>query len=213
MSDREVHPLDLDRMFTVLDRHGVEYLLVGGVSATAYGAKRVTTDFDCLPARNEGNMGRLAAAMAELNARLRVDGLSDEEARQLPVQLDAAMLSSMEISTWRTDAGDLDILGDMPARDGRRQRYEDLEPRSTEIIIGSVTVHAAALDDIIASKEWANRRKDHEALAELHELRSRLSGSSATPTTGSKRSRRATPNPPSQRDMESPESPETGIDI
>jgi hypothetical protein len=37
--------------------------------------------------------------MAELNARLRVEGLRDDEARQLPVQLDAAMLSSMEIST------------------------------------------------------------------------------------------------------------------
>jgi hypothetical protein len=66
LSDGEAQPLDLDRIFTVLDRHGVEYLLVGGVSATAYGAKRVTTDFDCLPARNEDNLHRLAAAMARV---------------------------------------------------------------------------------------------------------------------------------------------------
>jgi hypothetical protein len=141
-----------------------------------------------------------------LNARLRVEGLSDEEARQLPVQLDAAMLSSMEISTWRTDAGDLDVLGDRPASDGRRQRYEDLEPRPTEFIIGSVTVHAAALDDVIASKQWANRRKDHEALAELQEQWSRQSGSSPTPSTGSTRSRRTKPRPPAYGDMKPPRS-------
>jgi hypothetical protein len=31
-------------------------------------------------------------------------------------------------------------------------------------------VRVAALDDIIASKEWANRPKDHEALTELRRL-------------------------------------------
>jgi len=29
----------------------------------------------------------------------------------------------------------------------------------------------AGLDDVIASKEWANRPKDHEALPELRQLR------------------------------------------
>jgi hypothetical protein len=196
----------------VLDRHSVEYLLVGGVSATAYGAQRVTTDFDCLPARNEDNLRRLATAMAELNARLRVEGLSDEEARQLPVQLDAAMLGSMEISTWRTDAGDLDILGDMPARDGKRQRYEDLAPNATEFVISSVTVRAAALDDVIASKQWANRHKDHEALAELHELQSSRSGSSPDPSASSTPSRPTTAGPRPYGDLESPTAPESGID-
>jgi hypothetical protein len=32
-------------------------------------------------------------------------------------------------------------------------------------------VHIAALDDIIASKQWANRPKDHDALPELLRLR------------------------------------------
>jgi hypothetical protein len=72
LSDDEAPPLDAERILSTLDRHGVVYLLVGGLSATAYGARRLTKDFDCLPARNEENLRRLAEAMGELNARLRV---------------------------------------------------------------------------------------------------------------------------------------------
>jgi len=34
------------------------------------------------------------------------------------------MFLTMEISTWRTDAGDFDVLAEIPAGDGRRVRYE-----------------------------------------------------------------------------------------
>lgn len=37
--------------------------------------------------------------------------------------------------------------------------------------MAGVTVHVAALADIIASKEWADRPKDREALDELRGLR------------------------------------------
>lgn len=56
----------------------------------------------------------MAAAMRELHARLRVGGLPDEEANRLPVQLSGSTLARMEIFTWRTDAGDLDISQTSP---------------------------------------------------------------------------------------------------
>ena len=95
-------PLDIDRLLTTLDHHQVDFLLVGGVAAIAYGATRPTADFDCLARRSGDNLTRLAAAMRELNARLRVDGLSDDEAAALPIRLDSDTLGRMEISTWRT---------------------------------------------------------------------------------------------------------------
>jgi hypothetical protein len=186
LSSDEAPPLDAERIFATLDRHGVVYLLVGGLSATTYGARRVTKDFDCLPARNEQNLR-----------------LSDYEARQLPVQLDHVTLGSMEISTWRTDAGDLDVLCDIPACDGQRQRYEDLEPRSTEAVIGKVTVRLASLDDVIESKRWADREKDREALDELDELRSRL----ARPSQHGGQ----LPLPPSHRGT--PSAPDHGVEL
>ena len=162
-----------ERLVEVLSRHGVEYLVVGGLAARAYGASRETKDFDCLVRRAKENLDRLAAAMRELNARLRVQGLSDAEAAQLPMKIDAVALNAIEISTWRTDAGDLDVLVDIPGRYGRRRQYDDLVANAHVLQYSGMVVRVAGLDDIIASKEWANRPKDREALPELRELRDR----------------------------------------
>ena len=97
MSDTQPH--DLQQLLVVLDRHGVEYLIVGGVAAIAYGAERPTRDVDCVVRRNQDNLERLASALRELDARLRVGGLSDEEARLLPIVLDATTLASAGMTT------------------------------------------------------------------------------------------------------------------
>lgn len=163
--------VDLERIVEVLERHGVEFILVGGAAATVFGAERATDDTDCLARRSEVNLDRLAAAMRELAARLRVEGLSDAEAAALPVRVDGTMLAEMEISTWTTDAGWFDVLADIPASDGRRLRYEDVLDTTVTFEVGGVTVAVASLDVIIASKEWANRPKDLIALPELRKLR------------------------------------------
>lgn len=167
---------DVARLSEVLDRHGVDYLVIGGVATQAYGAERPTGDFDCLVRRTGENFDRLAAAMRELNARLRVEGLTDAESAALPVQLDGLTLSRSQISTWATEAGYFDVLIGMVDRQGRRQRYEDLEGAAEELTVAGVQVRVAGLDDIIASKEHAGRPKDHEALPELYRLRDRSIG-------------------------------------
>ena len=136
----------------------------------AYGATRPTGDLDFIPARDGDNLRRLADAMRELGAFLRVEGLSDDEARALPVQLSAESLARIEISTWKSDAGEFDVLADMPGRDGSRHGYDELLPRSVQLEVHGVDVRVAALDDIIASKEFADRPKDHAALPELREI-------------------------------------------
>jgi hypothetical protein len=111
--------------------------------------------------------------MRELNARLRVEGLTDEESAALPVRLDGLTLSRSQISTWVTDAGHLDVLVDMVNREGHRQRYEELEGAAEALTVAGIQVRVAGLDDIIGSKEYAGRPKDNEALAELYRLRDR----------------------------------------
>jgi hypothetical protein len=116
-------PHDLARLIQVLDRHRVEDLLVGGAAARAYGAGRLTEDADCVVGRDRANLDRLAQALRELNARLRVGGMSDDEARLLPVRIDGHMLASTEISTWMTDAGGFDVLAGLVAADGHLLPY------------------------------------------------------------------------------------------
>lgn len=172
MNPTEPPPLDTQRLVSVLDRHGVEYVLVGGLAALAHGARRPTRDFDCLVRHDDReNLTRLAAAMRELHARLIVEGMSDTEASRLPVVLDAITLENLEISTWRTDAGDLDVLVNIPDRDGKRRSYEEVWASSVRGILEGVEIRILSIDDLIDSKEWANRPKDREALPELRRLR------------------------------------------
>lgn len=138
--------------------------------AQLHGATRPTSDFDSPPETSEENLDRVARALRELGAYLRVESLSGEDARALPVQLDGNTLARLDISTWSTDAGDLDVLTALPTRDGGRARDEDLVLRASSVDFGGVPVQVAALDDIIASKEWANRPKDRAVLDELHRL-------------------------------------------
>lgn len=64
----------------------------------------------------------------------------------------------------------LDVLADMPNRQGDHLRYEQLAPRATFDVTG-YPIRVGALEDIISSKEWPNRPKYHEALPELHATR------------------------------------------
>jgi hypothetical protein len=163
-------PPNVPLIVETLNNNKVEYLLVGGLAATLHGAKRPTFDFDCLARQTPENFERLATALKQLNARLRVGGLSDEEAALLPVQLDGIALARMGISTWRTDAGDIDVMIDMPDRSGTRHRFEHFEPRSARQELAGIIVSVAALPDVIASKEHANRPKDLDALPELRAI-------------------------------------------
>jgi hypothetical protein len=98
-------------------------------------------------------------------------GLTDEEARRLPVIVDGTMLAQAQISTWRTDAGDVDIMNSLPDQSGQRVGYHELADRAREITTDAgIVVRVAALADVIASKQWANRPKDQATLPELLQL-------------------------------------------
>ncbi len=73
------------------------------------------------------------------------------------------MLAQNEISTWRTEAGDLDVLTNIPAHDGRRLGYEDLAHRANIVQGNGFVVRAANLADIVAPRRdfagFEQRRK------------------------------------------------------
>ena len=168
MSDPSGPPLRRRHILKALARHGVEYLLVGGQAAGAYGAERPTYDLDICAKWTRENLDRLGAVLVELDAGLRLEG-SDEP---MPVpHRDGRFLEPIELSTWRCAAGDLDILRGLPAPGLREIQYDELVIRSVTIEFDGRPVRVASLDDVIASKETANRPSDHDALPELRRLR------------------------------------------
>jgi hypothetical protein len=74
MPEPDAPPHDLGRLIEVLDRHEVEYLMVGGVAAIGYGAERQTEDADCAVRREPANREKDREALPELRALLDVQG-------------------------------------------------------------------------------------------------------------------------------------------
>ena len=77
--------LDLARLLEVLDRHKVAYVLIGGLAAVYHGSPFPTEDADITPQTDRANLESLAAALVELDARIRTDA----EPAGLPFACDA----------------------------------------------------------------------------------------------------------------------------
>lgn len=161
--------LDRALLLATLERNRVEFILVGGLAAQAHGALRGTQDADICPQWGRENLTRLSGALTELKAGLLIgEGSIDT----LTVEIDAHTIDGMEIGTWRTTAGDVDVLLGIPSSARfELARYEQLAEHAIELQIDSVMVLVASLADIIRSKEIADRPKDRIALEELRTLR------------------------------------------
>jgi hypothetical protein len=157
----EPDPLEILR---TLERHGVRYVLIGAAAARIAGAPVVTEDIGVTPASDRANLGRLADALRELDARLRSPG--DPEG--VVFSVDADMLVNAEMWTLTTAAGDLDVCFTPSGTRG----YDDLRREASRERLGrGLTVTVASLRDVIRSKEAAGRAKD---LAQLPLLRQTL---------------------------------------
>lgn len=162
---------DVGRIARVLQDHGVDYVLVGGSSAVLRGATRVTEDFDTLVDTTGENLDRLAGALTELDAALRVQPEFPGESSVVVVRITADLLGVGQ-TQWRTSAGDVDVLPSLDTSVGPVD-YRSAEVRADLVSVGRITLKVASLDDVIASKEHAARPKDLDALPELREIRAR----------------------------------------
>jgi predicted nucleotidyltransferase len=152
--------LQLKPLIAALDRHGVDFVIVGGVAGLAQGSSYPTYDLDVAYPRDPGNMRRLAEALEEIGVTLR--GAPDD----LPFQLDAQTLANGANFTFDTEFGSFDVLSDIA---GIRS-YEDLRRNAKVEQISGIDVRIASLDDLIAMKRAANRVKDQLMVLEYVEL-------------------------------------------
>ena len=145
----------------MLARHRVRCVVIGGYAAVLAGVQIITRDIDITPATDEANLERLAAALEELHAAIRV------HPRQAPVPLPAEprLLARTQILNLATDAGELDITTHPNGTAG----YEDLKRGAHyEPLAEGLQIAIASLQDVIRSKSAAGRAKDLAALPQLH---------------------------------------------
>ena len=153
---------DPERVLSTLVRHGVRFIVIGGVAGSLHGSPHVTFDLDVTPERSMHNLDALALALRELDARVRADGVADG----LPFDCSADFLSRVELLNLTTSAGEVDIA----FRPSGTLGYDDLAVGAISVDIRGTTFEVASLADVIRSKQAADRPKDRLVLPALREL-------------------------------------------
>lgn len=135
-----------EQLLRSLVKHGVEFVIVGGVAAQIHGWRSATLDLDIAVAVDDRNVARIDAALAEVGAHSRAIG-----------QFGTAFLTSycrLEIVRKADGVGS----------------YEHWARKaSAKKIADDLTAMVAAPEDILRSKEAAGRDKDLAALPQMRE--------------------------------------------
>ncbi|HEY5569688.1 MAG TPA: hypothetical protein VIM81_20875 [Gammaproteobacteria bacterium] len=140
------------RILEILEKHGVEFVVVGGVAAVLHGAPVTTFDIDTLVKVSDENADRLLAALTDLEARYR------EHAKPIsPTREDLLAGGHLLLMT---NSGPLDVLGFV----GKGQRYEDLAHETSMIPVGGFSIGVLDLEALIEQKRALGRDKDQAAL-------------------------------------------------
>ena len=142
----------------VLDRHGVDFILVGGVAAILEGAPVSTLDLDVVVLPTEENRERLLSALVELEARY-----FDPAGRHIVPDL--PKLETMRLHRLVTKYGPLDVLKTI----GHGLGYADLSGETEVYEVAGLSVRTLRLEMVIRSKEEANRDKDRAVLPILRQ--------------------------------------------
>jgi predicted nucleotidyltransferase len=147
----------LRQIAQILDRHAVEYIVIGGQAEILMGSPRITYDVDLCYSRTPQNLQHLASALQEIQPTLR------GAPPGLPFIIDARTLEMGSNFTFKTPIVDLDLLGWVePIGD-----YHALKKNAIQLNIGDMDISVIDLDDLIRIKQHVGREKDKGSLLQL----------------------------------------------
>lgn len=150
----EVRPLDPERLLRALAAEQVKFVLIGAMGARLHGFPRMTADADITPARDDENLARLARALKALDAKVYTESVPEG----LPFDISARTLGRAALWNLVTTGGRLDIVFVPAGTDG----YDDLAPRADRFEVYGDMLLVARLEDILRSKEAADRPQDRQ---------------------------------------------------
>jgi hypothetical protein len=150
---RRFDPLGL---LTSLDRHRVDYIVVGAFGRVVHGAEEITRGVDIAPSTKPDNLQRLEAALKELEAQG-----ADRRALSF-ANIEPGAEDVIELTTNR---GELKIVPQPEGTGG----YDDLRRAATREPLGKgVRSAIASVDDLARMLAALGREQDQ---AKLHDLR------------------------------------------
>lgn len=138
------------KLIAALTDSRVRFVLIGGVALIARGGARVTNDLDLVYDRATDNLENLVSALGPLHPRLR--GAPPD----LPFLFDTRTLRSGLNFTLISDAGEIDLFGEVAGLGGHREALSV----STALSLFGRDVRVLDLDGLESTKRAAGRAKD-----------------------------------------------------
>jgi Nucleotidyl transferase AbiEii toxin, Type IV TA system len=166
MTDMQTAALNPEQLLSALQRHHVEFVIIGGFSLAAHGVVRATKDIDIAPEPSQANLERLAAALAALEAKIE---LGDIDSDELGIGLDGYGLSHGGNFCLMTSRGRLDVMQDIAGVRG----YDELSRGAVEVAMPGVPspLQFASYEALLAMKSAAGRDQDLIDIADLRQAR------------------------------------------
>jgi len=147
-------------LLSLLGQNRIEFIIVGGLAATAHGSSRFTKDLDIVYRRAIDNVTRLVNALANYEPYLR------GAPPGLPFSWSERTIWNGLNFTLITSLGAIDLLGEITGGGS----YDDLLPYSVRLHLFGVECFCLGLERLIHVKRAAGRPKDFETIAELEAI-------------------------------------------
>lgn len=163
MRESADRPLDLGELIAALTRHGVDYLVIGGVATQVHGHRRTTMDLDLIPDPNPENLRRLGAVLAELEAHPRD---AETEKAEIPIDDLERLAIAAIVPPLLTRHGQIHILKEPKGAHG----FSEMRERALVVDLDGNEVAIVSLDDLIRMKQAAGRPADLDDIAALTEV-------------------------------------------
>ena len=154
-------------LFRELQKHDVQYVVVGGIAINLHGVERATMDVDLVLAMDEGNLQRFLRVATELELK-----------PSLPVKIES-LCNAAQLDEWVRDkhmiafnlrpasktAPSVDIVVQP------KVPFETMYRNRVEKDIGGVRFKLASIDDLIALKTNTGRKQDASDIAALNKVK------------------------------------------
>jgi hypothetical protein len=158
--------MEIKKIFDILNRYQVRYLVCGGLAVNIYGIPRMTADIDLLLDFDETNILNFENATKHLLFQsvipLSINSFVKKEER-LKIIKEKNLIA---YSYFNSLAGymNLDVLLDTPIE------FNELWKNKTERKLGETIIYLVSVENLIDLKKYANRIQDKNDILLLSKL-------------------------------------------
>jgi predicted nucleotidyltransferase len=155
---------NLTDILSLLAKHDVDFVVVGGYAVAAYGSSFVTQDVDICCDFSTDNLLRLQKALGEMHPVHRMTP------KRLPLVLTKEKCEGLKNLYLDTDIGQVDCLGSVLGIGD----FEEVKQRSVSVLIDGFECRLIKLSALIEAKKAMGRPRDLAAVQELEAIREKM---------------------------------------